>query len=476
MQKDNLNFLYRSDYLEEILEHFHDGIYITDNEANTVYLNHSYERISGLNVADMLGKNMKELVENGVISMSGTLKVLASGDEVTMEQSFSTGRRAIITSTPIFRAGSGISEGAGTAEDMIMVVTIVREITELYSAMKELRIQEQLKLKYQSELEKLKKEYNGQREIIAEAGSSRTLMRMVDHVRLVDAPLLLTGEKGSGKRLLASYIHEYSKRAGYSFLRINFAAIPKDDPAGYLFGRTDHEGRYQPGMLESVRDGTLYMEDLAEMPSSIQDRMLSLIRDGQCVMGDGTVKRLNIRMIAGSKSSLPEMRRMKKVSPDILYAFSVFELTVPPLKERKDDIVPLADLFLERCNRERGSHVRITKEGYERLMAYNWPENVLELENMITRAAIICQDDWIHEDDLFIPEKAPGMNEHTKPGVPEELPPSMDLREEVAALEAAYMNRAFAIYGNIRDTADYLGIDASTFTRKRQKYKQMGLM
>lgn len=471
MSKSNSQIIYKIDYLEEILEHFQDGIYITDNEANTVYLNHSYERISGLTVADMLGKNMRDLVEQGVVSMSGTLTVLETGREVTMEQSFRTGRRALITSTPIFK------DVNGPENSIVMVVTIVRETTEIHSARKELQIQEQLRLRIQAELEKLKKEYQGEPDIVAEDGSTRKLMRMVDHVRLVDAPILLTGERGSGKRRIAAYVHEYSARSEGTFLRINYAAMPKDDPAGYLFGRIDSDGRYQLGMLESANGGTVYFEDISEMPGAIQDRILSLIKEGQCVLGDGSMHKLDIRMIAGSIYTIEEMRRMKKVSPDILYAFSMFALRVPPLRERKDDIIPLAEYFLEKCNRDKGTHIRITKAGYEKLLTYKWPENVLELENMVSRAAIICQGDVIDVEDLFIP----GNNEDIRNvmgrrGVPDELPPQMDLREEVAAFEAAYMKKAFDKYGNIRDAADYLGMDASTFTRKRQKYVQMGLM
>ncbi|MGI6072208.1 MAG: sigma 54-interacting transcriptional regulator [Lachnospiraceae bacterium] len=476
MTDNIIQFPHRQEYLYEILEHFHDGIYITDNEANTIYLNHSYERISGLKVSDMLGKNMKALVEQGVISMSGTLQVLETGEEVTMEQSFSTGRQAIITSTPLFRQTGSRQEAnnEGARGDIIMVVTIVREMTELYSIRKEMRIQEQLKLKYRSELEQLRQEYIGKPVIVSEAASTRELMRMVDHVRMVDAPIFLTGEKGSGKRRIAAYIHEYSKRSGKAFIGINFNAIPMDDPAGYLFGRRTAEGEYQIGMLESAAGGTVYFENLGEMPVIIQDRILSLLRDGQCVMGDGTVRRVDIRIIAGSNESLEYLRKMKKVSPDIIYAFSMFVLKVPPLRERKDDIVPLAEHFLERSNKERGASIRISKGGYEGLLAYSWPENVLELENMVTRAAIICRGNTITEEDLFLG----GHKRETGAtvSIAGELPPQMDLREEVAALEAAYMTKAFEKFGNLREAARYLGIDASTFTRKRQKYRQMGLM
>ena len=230
-------------------------------------------------------------------------------------------------------------------------------------------------------------------------------------------------------------------------------------------------------MLETAQGGTVYFEDLAEMPAEIQDRMLSVLRDGECVMGDGISHKLDIRILAGSGSSLAYMKKMKKVSPDILYQFSMFALEIPPLRERKDDIVPLAEMFLEKCNREKGTSIRISKEGYEKLLKYNWPENVLELENTVSRAAIICQDSEITADDLMIQQASPSDSSiERKKLVPDELPPQMDLREEVAALEAGYMGKAFKKYGNVRDAAEYLGMDASTFTRKRQKYISQGLM
>ncbi len=469
--------LYKTDYLEEILDLFDDGIYITDNEANTVYLNHSYERISGLTVTDMLGKNMKDLVENGVISMSGTLKVLRTGQEVTMEQSFSTGRHAIITSIPIFRnhVFEKPEKNADEKETIVMVVTIVREMTEIYSVRKEMRIQEHLKQKYQAELEKLKKEYIGGPDIVAEDASMRSLMHLVDHIRMVDANILLLGEHGSGKRRIATYIHEYSQRSNLPFLRISFSAMPKDDPMGYLFGQSG-EGNYRIGMLENAEGGTVYFEDLEDMPAAIQDQILSLISDGQCVMGDGTVRKLDLRVIAGSTCSMEEMRKMKRVNPDILYAFSMFAVNIPPLRERKADIVPLTEHFLERYNKEKGTNIRVSKTCYERMLAYSWPGNVLELENMVNRAAIVCQTDTIEEEDLFISASEPLPEDIRRMRIPDELPQQMDLRDEVAALEAGYMKKAFEQFGNIRDAAAYLGFDASTFTRKRQKYMQMGLM
>ena len=156
-EKDSGN-LQVEDYLEAVLDNFHDGIYITDRESNTVYLNHSYELISGLRKSEMIGKNMKDLVEAGVVSMSGTLSVLQSGESVTSEQIFRTGKRAVITSTPIFDGDD--------KTNLVMVVTLVREITEIYSIRKELQRKEQQNRQYMQELERMRKELDGDVELV----------------------------------------------------------------------------------------------------------------------------------------------------------------------------------------------------------------------------------------------------------------------------------------------------------------------
>ena len=192
------------DYLEAVLDNFHDGIYITDCEANTVYLNHSYELISGLRKSEMIGKNMKDLVEAGVISMSGTLAVLESGEPVTSEQIFRTGKRAVITSTPVFDGEDHTN--------LVMVVTLVREITEIYSIRKELQRKEQQNRQYMQELERMRRELDGDVELVAVAEASSKLLGFADKMAMVDMPVLLWGEKGSGKCRMAKYIHARENR------------------------------------------------------------------------------------------------------------------------------------------------------------------------------------------------------------------------------------------------------------------------
>lgn len=463
-EQGNFPFLIQ-DYLEAILENFHDGIYITDNEANTVYLNHSYELISGLLKSEMIGRNMKDLVARGVISRSGTLAVLETRDTFTAEQSFRTGKRAIITSTPIFEEGNN-------SENIIMVVTIVREITEIYSIRRELRRKEQLNRTYLQEVERIQREMTGNTEIVAVDKKSIGLMRVVERVSMVDNPILLSGDNGVGKEKMAEFIHKHSERSEFSFLRINFSVIPEAELMGYLFGIYDEKsGEYRMGMLESAERGTIYIEELSEIPLKLQIVLLELIREGACVLGDGTVRKLNVRVIAGSVYSLEELKSKSIINREILDIFSLFPLEVVPLRERKEDIVPLLDFFLNQHNKKTGENKKFDRDSYKILLDYHWPGNVLELKNLVQRAAIISPEDIIGPQDLFIEENIEFTSKRQ-----EELLEKYDLKEEIARLEASYMEKAFKKYRNTRLAAESLGMDSSTFVRKRQKYEKAGLM
>lgn len=466
IQGRNSEKIHVEDYLEAVLDNFHDGIYITDREANTVYLNHSYELISGLRKSEMIGKNMKDLVETGVVSMSGTLSVLQGGESVTSEQIFRTGKRAVITSTPVFDREDHTN--------IVMVVTLVREITEIYSIRKELQRKEQQNRQYMLELERMRRELDGDVELVAVAETSRRLVEFADKVAPVDMPVLLWGEKGSGKCRMAKYIHAHSNRSETAFLRLDFTAVPKGDLEIYLFG-TPGNAEHEPqiGLLESADGGTLYIEELADMPGDIQGDLLALLRDGCCIMKEGYQQKINIRMIAGSRYSIPQLEQMSNINRQLLQHFALFSVEVLPLRKRREDIIPLIDFFLNQHNYKTGQNKHFDRESYQCLSEYPWPGNIQELRNLVQRAAIVSAGDVISVQDLFLHDQVEKAAQHKETYT---YPEQIDLKMEVAKFEAGYLEHAFQRYGNIREAASSLGMDSSTFVRKRQKYEQLGLM
>lgn len=468
------------DFLETILEHVQDGIYITDSEANTIYVNHKYELLTGLSKAEMLGKNMRELVEKGIVTVSGTLKVLESGKSITIEQGFRTGKRAVITSSPIYREADDTSQ-------ILLVMTVVREITELYSIRKELHRLEQQNQQYVVALKRLNEELNENIEMVAVDQASVRTRRLAERLAIVDTPVLLSGEAGVGKEKTARFIHDHSRRESAPFMRIDFSVIPGNDAARYLFGYQDTEkDEYHMGILESADGGTVYLDEITEMPAAVKGPFLALMREGACVLGDGVLRKLDIRFMAGSKYSLEELKRLGLVEKELADYFSLFPLEILPLRERKGDIIPLLEFFLKQYQKKSGEAKHFSRACCERLQSYEWPGNVREAYVLVQRSAIVSEGEEIRLADLMLDEgsgqplaeadpKETGEGEH--PAVEVKLDDQgVELKREVARLEAYYMSLAFSKYQNVRIAAKMLGMDSSTFARKRQRYEKMGFM
>lgn len=465
------------DSLEAVLDHVQEGIYITDSEANTVYMNHAYELISGLPNTEVLGKNMADLVKNGVISRSGTLMVLESGEPVTIEQSFRTGKRALITSTPVYGDPAG-------KKNILMIVTSVREVTELYSIRKELEKYKMQNMQYVNDLKYLRDKYQEDAEFVAVADETVKTLRYAQRMAISDTPILLSGETATGKEKLARFIHEHSRRAQFPFMNINFNVIPQNEAVEYLFGWEDTaRGEYRVGIIECADGGTIYLDEITEMPPQIRGRLLALLTTGSCVLGDGMLHRLNIRFIAGSCYSLEQLQAQQRMEEEILDCFSLFHLQLAPVRERREDIIPLLEYFLRQYEQKTGEKKHFSREAFAQLVGYDWPGNVGEIYSLVQRAAIMSDGEEISPDHILLdlqnkaqeakPAEDKAALQSADPVLADE---NINLKTEVAKFEASYMTLAFAKYKNIRNAAEALGMDSSTFVRKRQRYEKLGLM
>ncbi|MFV0465409.1 MAG: sigma 54-interacting transcriptional regulator [Lachnospiraceae bacterium] len=451
-------------YNEEIMELLSEGIYITDHEANTIYLNHSYELISGLSKSEMLGKNMKDLVEQGVISISGTLAALEKRDTFHSEQSFRTGKRAMITSTPIFDSLTG--------KNITMVVTTVREITELYIIRKELKIKEQMARKSRQQIDRLQKKLEGDEEVIVSDQRSIALLQMLDLVSPGQDPVLLIGEAGVGKETLAAYLQKHSTRADFPYLTVDFSLIPNSSLYGYFIGKNgDKEEAPEIGLLEYADRGTIFLTEIADIPEDITSLLLALLHRDRIKMGDGSLRKLNIRILAASRYTLPELNEQNRVHPKILDYFTTFPFEIPPLRNRRDDIIPLADKFLHQYNCRGMGKKSFHRDSLKKLLTYSWPENITQLKRLVEQSILRSQEDVILPDDIELPQEW-----YPADNLCEDSCKKIDLKEEAAKLEAHYMEAAFAHFKNTRDSAAILGMDSSTFVRKRQRYQKMGFM
>ncbi|MEA5004404.1 MAG: sigma 54-interacting transcriptional regulator [Christensenella sp.] len=443
--------------LEVVIEASYDGIYITDGNANTLMVNTSYEIISGLKREQVVGKNMRDLVAHDIINQSGTLEAIRTRQSITLEQEFQTGKRAVITSTPTL-------DDTG---EVVMVMTNVRDITELH----ELRMQLRENEANVSELEAMRRELLGDSELIVRDNSMVAMMKMVDRVCKLDTTVLLTGETGVGKDRIASYIYKESNRAKERFIKVNCGAIPATLIESELFGYergaftgANKEGKM--GLFEVADNGTIFLDEIGELPLEMQVKLLRVLQEGEIErIGSNKPTKVDVRVIAATNRNLEEMLKEKTFRADLFYRLNVFPVTIPPLRERPGDILSLAQRFLEELNHKYGMKKRLTPAAEDVLLQYRWPGNVRELKNVVERAMIMSSTDEVMVGNLFL---------HVASAEAQLLSSGegIDLKSAVERMELDYINHAYQRWGNVRDAAKSLGMDAATFVRKRKKYQE----
>lgn len=305
--------------------------------------------------------------------------------------------------------------------------------------------------------------------LIGESSAIQETRRMVDKVARSQAPVYITGESGTGKELVARLIHWNSSRAEQPFIPVNCAAIPPELMESEFFGhrRGSFTGATQDkaGLFQAAEGGTLFLDEVGELPAPIQVKLLRAIQERAVrPVGANDEIPVDVRLLSATHQDLGELVRMGTFRQDLYYRINVIELTVPPLRERPEDLPHLVDHFLEEL-RMRDGHTELTisEAAMAALREYSFPGNVRELENILQRAAALCERHEIQPEDLGLPSDRPtrAVGEH------QGLHPYLDDMERQAiqeALEATRYNKTAA--------ARRLGL---TFRQLRYRLKKLGL-
>jgi PAS domain S-box-containing protein len=453
--------------LDATIESSYDGLYITDGHANTLRVNKAYERISGLKRDDLVGRNMKELVEKGFINQSVSLEVLKLREPVTIMQeiySQSGKKKVIVTGNPIFDEGKN---------EIILVVTNVRDITELEDLREELEHRRDLSERYLSELTELRLDLFPKDDIIARSEKTKSIIRMAIKVAQVDTSILITGESGVGKGKLAKLIHQASKRKDNPFIKINCGAIPETLIESELFGYekgafTGARIEGKPGLFEIAHNGTIFLDEIGELPLHLQVKLLGILEDKELIRVGGTKsKKVDVRVITASNSDLKRLVEEKRFRNDLFFRLEVIPLHVPPLRERREDILPLIQYFLNFFNSSYGTQKRFSPEAIDCLLNYHYPGNIRELENIIERLVVVGRDDLICIEDMpkYIFEMPASLAESSY--VPIQ---NNKLNFSIGSYEAQLIENVINKYGTTYKAAEILGVNQSTIVRKMKKY------
>ncbi|MEK6543276.1 MAG: sigma-54 dependent transcriptional regulator [Elusimicrobiota bacterium] len=239
------------------------------------------------------------------------------------------------------------------------------------------------------------------------------VMQLARKVGSTDAAVLIEGESGVGKEIVARAIHSSSARRHQSFVAINCGALPEGLLESELFGHT--RGAFtgavnnKRGLFEEAQDGTLFLDEIADMAPALQVKILRALQEGEIRrVGENRPVKVNARIIAATNKDLSEAVKKGTFRDDLYYRLKVFPILVPPLRERREDILPLAEAFLKRsASRREGRALRFSAHAAAQLMAYAWPGNVRELEHAVERAVIMCAAEEILPEDLPPESKVP---------------------------------------------------------------------
>ena len=302
--------------------------------------------------------------------------------------------------------------------------------------------------------------------LVYRSQAMKEVLRQAEIFARSEAPVLILGESGVGKELLARHLHERSGRKG-PFIALNCAAIPENIFEAELFGyeRGAFTGAEvaKPGLIEEAERGTLFLDEIGEMPLNLQGKLLRFLQEGEFRrLGSNQIRKSQARIVAATNEDLEKAVAEKRFREDLYFRLNVLTLKIPPLRERPEDILPLATYFLEKFNRKYGKKVTLSAEAARRLVEYPFPGNVRELENLLHRAVLVCPKE-IRPEDLGLEGK--------KPGLTIGLPPGKTLPEMVAEVERLLIREALERTGYVQTrAAKLLGIDEKSLRYKRKKY------
>jgi PAS domain S-box-containing protein len=438
-----------------------DGMWVCDGAGAILEINRASEKLNDVRGADFIGKDVECIIREGLVDRSVTLDVLKERRQVSMIQRITrTGRQLLVTGTPVFDEAGGI----------FLVVVNERDITELNHLRENLQEARQVQEKIQTELARLTLLELRKKEIVAESAQMRqVLSSALKLAHMGVSNILILGESGTGKGLLAKLVHRHSPRSEQPFIQINCAALPESLFEAELFGYetgafTGAREGGKAGLIELAAGGTLFLDEIGEIPLSVQAKLLKYLDDHELTrLGGGRPRKVECAVVAATNRNLEVLVRQGKFRKDLYYRLNTFTVSIPPLREREADVFELADAYLRTFNRKYGLARRLSPKAMRLLKSHPFPGNVRELVGIIQKAVVMSDSDVLDE---AIEESLTGRSPRpaARTGLGRSLP------EARAGLELESLKRAMLACATTREMARYLGVSQATVVRKLKKH------
>ncbi len=456
----------QSNYFDEILNLINEGILLSDRNGIQLYVNKTYEEFTGVSRESMIGKTAMQMREQGFFDVILNPEVVRTQKTASRVQTLRNGLKVMLNAHPIFDEKG----------DVALVVTFVRDVTILSNLEQKAQTQQELLRTFQ-EMHSAEALEQFATPVIINSDSMQSFFSRLTNAAKSDATILLLGETGTGKDVFARKAYVNSLRSGSIFIKVDCSSIPENlietELFGYMpgtFSGASSKGKI--GLIEAASLGTLFLDEIGELPLQMQSRLLRVLQDKEIVrVGAVQPTKVDVRFIVATNKDLQKEVEAGNFRSDLYYRLNVCVFTIPPLRSRKDDILPLARAFLTRYGKRYKRSVSFSPEAERALREYTWPGNVRELENLMHRL-VVGSDKYILE-----PDDMPFIGHDLKKEAPEDkqqatvtLMRGSSLKDMMAKHEAALLRAAVKRCSSMAELCCLLKIDRTTVTRKLHRY------
>ncbi len=447
--------------LERIITNSCDSILAVDLSGNVLFANLSTSKMMGIKPEELTKNNVKKLLEREIYDWSPSMKVMETGSVVTGRVKTWIGRDLISVSTPLFDEKGNI----------IMAITNTRD-----KALLDQYVNTFNKEKAKHEQNKTVMEYLSYdvhpNVLVAESYQMRQIIKTANIIAKTDSTVIINGESGTGKEVIARYIYKNSLRSKEPFIPVNCAAIPNELMESEIFGYvrgafTGASLQGKPGFFEMADKGTLFLDEIADLPLSMQSKLLRVLETGEVQrLGSTNIQRTNVRLITATNRDLKSMVDQKLFRNDLYYRLNVIPVNIPPLRERPEDLVVLAQSFLDELNSKYNLKKEFTKNTINVLLDYEWPGNIRELRNIIERLVITSEGNVLDfEDNYPLNVKAQSKKQNVLSSIYRSY--NGNLKTFMKAVEKEYINHVLSeCNGRVGEASRRLGIHRTMLYRK----------